>query len=139
MYRWYIATKFIPPSLLFLSRYGLVTTPPNECYSRVLQFLFQLHSLLQILTPFCIHNIVLPDLLYPNTQSGILQSSPYICLSYSLYQAPFQQIHSLDSGPGSSVGIATDYGLDDPGPNPGGVEIFRPSRPALGNTQPPVL
>ena len=41
-------------------------------------------------------------------------------------------------GPGSSVGIATDYGLDDPGSNPGGDEISRPSRPALGPTQPPV-
>ena len=43
----------------------------------------------------------------------------------------------LNSGPGSSVGIATDYGLDGPGSNPGGDEIFRPSRPALGPTQPP--
>jgi len=42
------------------------------------------------------------------------------------------------SGPGSSVGIATDYGLDGPGSNPGGDVIFRPSRPALGPTQPPV-
>ena len=41
-------------------------------------------------------------------------------------------------GPGSLVGIATDYGLDGPGSNPGGDEIFRPSRPALGPTQPPV-
>ena len=41
-------------------------------------------------------------------------------------------------GPGSSVGIATDYGLNGPGSNPGGDEIFRPSRPALGPTQPPV-
>ena len=41
-------------------------------------------------------------------------------------------------GPGSSVGIATDYGLDGPGSNPGGEEIFRPSRPALGLTQPPI-
>jgi len=41
-------------------------------------------------------------------------------------------------GPGSSVGIATDYGLDDPGSNPGVDEIFRPSRPALRPTQPPV-
>ena len=37
-------------------------------------------------------------------------------------------------GPGSSVGIATGYGLDGPGiecSNPGGVEIFRtcPDRP----------
>ena len=41
-------------------------------------------------------------------------------------------------GPGSSVGVATDYELDGPGSNPGGDEIFRPSRPALGPTQPPV-
>ena len=41
----------------------------------------------------------------------------------------------LMGGPGSSVGIATDYRLDGPGSNPGGDEIFRPS---LGPTQPPV-
>ena len=41
-------------------------------------------------------------------------------------------------GPGCSVGIVTDYGLDGPGSNPGGDEIFRPSRPALAPTQPPV-
>jgi len=41
-------------------------------------------------------------------------------------------------GPGSSVGIATDYGLNGPGSNPDGDEIFRPSRSALGPTQPPV-
>ena len=40
--------------------------------------------------------------------------------------------------PGNSVGIATDYGLDGSGSNRGGDEIFRPSRPALGPTQPPV-
>ena len=44
----------------------------------------------------------------------------------------------MKSGPGSSVGIVTDYGLDGPGSNPGGDDIFRPSRPALGPTQPPV-
>ena len=53
----------------------------------------------------------------------------YICLYY---------IHIYVCWPGSSVGIATDYGLDGPGSNPGGDEIFRPSRPALGPTQPPV-
>ena len=42
------------------------------------------------------------------------------------------------SGPGSSVGIATDCGLDSTGSNPGGDKIFRPSRPALGPTQLPV-
>jgi len=41
-------------------------------------------------------------------------------------------------GPGSSVSKATDYGLDGPGSNPGGDEIFRPFRPALGSTKPPV-
>jgi len=42
-------------------------------------------------------------------------------------------------GPGSSVGIATDHGLEGPGSNPDGDEIFRSSRLALGPTQPPVL
>jgi len=37
-------------------------------------------------------------------------------------------------GPGSSVGIVTDYGLDGPGSNPGWDEILRPSRPAVRPT-----
>ena len=41
-------------------------------------------------------------------------------------------------GLGSSVGIVTDYGLDGLRSNPGVDEIFCPSRPALGPTQPPV-
>ena len=41
-------------------------------------------------------------------------------------------------GPGISVGIVSDYGLDGPGLNPGGDEIFHLSRLALGPTQPPV-
>jgi len=40
--------------------------------------------------------------------------------------------------PDSSVGIATDYGLDGPGSKPGADGIFRPPTPALGPTQPPV-
>ena len=44
----------------------------------------------------------------------------------------------MKCGPSSSVGIATDYGLDGLGSNPGGDDIFRRSRPALGPTQPPV-
>ena len=47
-------------------------------------------------------------------------------------------VPSFHCRPVSSVGIATDYGLDGPGSNPGGDEIFRSSRPALGSTQPPV-
>jgi len=34
--------------------------------------------------------------------------------------------------------MSTDYGRDDPGSNPGGDEIFRPSRLALGPAQPSV-
>ena len=41
-------------------------------------------------------------------------------------------------GPDSSVGIATNYVLDGSGSIRGGDEILRPSRPALGPTQPPV-
>ena len=41
-------------------------------------------------------------------------------------------------GPGSSVGIVTDYGLDGLGSNPGGDEIFCLSRLALGPTQPTI-
>jgi len=47
-------------------------------------------------------------------------------------------IHICIYGPGISVSIVTDYGLDSPGSNPGEDKIFRPSRPALGPTQPPV-
>ena len=36
--------------------------------------------------------------------------------------------------PGSLVGIVTDYGLEDPGSNSGGNEIFRP--PRLTQTHP---
>ena len=42
----------------------------------------------------------------------------------------FVSVFITSCGPGSSVGIATDCGLGGPGSNPGGDEIFRPSRPA---------
>ena len=40
--------------------------------------------------------------------------------------------------PGGSVGIVIDYGLDGPGIESRWGEVFRPSRPALRPTQPPV-
>ena len=45
---------------------------------------------------------------------------------------------TVQNGSGISVGIATDYGLNGPGIEYRWGEIFRPSRPALGPTQPPV-
>ena len=39
--------------------------------------------------------------------------------------ASYKRYYSGKEGPGSSVGIATAYGLDGPGSNPGGDEIFR--------------
>ena len=44
----------------------------------------------------------------------------------------------MASGPDSSVGIVTYYGLDGPAIDYWWGEIFRPSRPALRPTQPPV-
>jgi hypothetical protein len=65
----------------------------------------------------------------------------YIYIYICIYIHTHTHIHIytyIYNGPGSLVVIATDYGLDVPGSNPGGDEIFRPSRPALGPTQPPV-
>jgi hypothetical protein len=43
----------------------------------------------------------------------------------------FNDMYNIISGPGSVVGIVTDYGLDGPGSNPSGDETFHtcPDRP----------
>jgi len=51
---------------------------------------------------------------------------PYPVIRFVLYTVYYPY------GPGSSVSIATDYGLNGPGSNTCEDEIFRPSRPALG-------
>jgi len=58
----------------------------------------------------------------------------YIYTHIHIYIYNYIHIYGLSS----SVGITTYYGLDGPGSNPVGDEIIRPSRPALGPTQPPV-
>ena len=64
---------------------------------------------------------------------------PVKCRQLYLYIGGFgTSISCFQCGPGSSVGIATDYGLDGPRLNPGEDEIFRSSRLALGPNQPPV-
>jgi hypothetical protein len=51
----------------------------------------------------------------------------------------FFNLQKLHCGPGSSVGIATGYGLHDPGIESRWERDFpHLSRPALGPTQPPV-
>jgi len=64
--------------------------------------------------------------------------SPLLKMADKLFPALnryFKMILFLSGGPGSSV---ARYGLDGPGSNPGGDEIFRPSRSALGPTEPPL-
>ena len=51
----------------------------------------------------------------------------YICVCVCVYIYIYVYIYMcVCSGLGSSVGIATDYGLEGPRSNPGGDEIFRP-------------
>ena len=64
-----------------------------------------------------------------NEQNPKFGAAPKVFLCSSLI---FTYLSHLKRGSGSSVGIATDYWLGGPGSNPGGDEIFRPSRPALG-------
>ena len=71
-------------------------------------------------------------LMYLTTESDVnVTKRSLLCCHFGSSLSPESRL-------GSSVGIATDYGLDGPGSNPGGDEIFRPSRPALEPTQPPV-
>ena len=61
---------------------------------------------------------------------------PYAETSHVRLSSTF---YSTLSGPGSVVGIATRYGLDDPGIESRWRRDFpHLSRPALGPTQPPV-
>ena len=55
------------------------------------------------------------------------------CLPLSTTDDFFSLIVSMIIlGPGSSVGIVTDYGLDGTESNPGRDEIFRPARQPCG-------
>jgi hypothetical protein len=59
--------------------------------------------------------------------------TPCIFTVYYLLLVP------TNAGPGSTVGIATGYGLDGPGiESRWGRDFPHLSRPALGSTQPPV-
>ena len=66
---------------------------------------------------------------------GMVQS---VFNCWSLLWLPYFRITTTTTTSSSSSSGSTDYGLESRGSNPGGDEIFRPSRPALGPTQPPV-
>ena len=51
---------------------------------------------------------------------------------FSLIITVFRHIQTCVHGQGSSVGITTDYGMDGPGSNPGGDEIFPPVQTGPG-------
>jgi len=59
------------------------------------------------------------------------------CLKVAKDCRKSSRLRLKDVGP-VAQSVATDYELDGLGSNPGGYENFRPSRPALGPTQPPV-
>ena len=118
-----------------VSRWIPMTTNTLSEYAIVIAFLLQqwLHeraSMLRHTYIACLVSIILaPPSHHPPPR--LTQPTLYV-VPLLLYP------YTIPIGPGSSVGIATDYGLEGPGSNPGGDEIFRPSRPALGPTQPPV-
>jgi len=73
-----------------------------------------------------------------NATWSLAEENTFWSWFYNGPQIKIQYCHILICGPGSSFGIATDYGLDGPRSNSGGDDIFRPSRPAMGPTYPPV-
>ena len=82
--------------------------------------------------------------IYTHTHTQCLYIRIYTPCSYiytyihtSNLHTIYLYIHIYEIWSGNSVGIATHYRLECPGSNPGRDEIFRPSRPALGPTQPP--
>jgi hypothetical protein len=68
---------------------------------------------------------------------AVLNKKSLICLQIHVCGG-LNKVTNFICGLGSPVCIASDYGLDGLGSNPGGDEIFRPSSPALGPTKPPV-
>jgi len=83
-------------------------------------------------------NVIANDMYHITVGSLVTSLYAYAEVLPSFYiTLHLQASISLYGGPGSSVGIVTDYGLDGPGSNLVGDEIFRPSRlAALGPTQP---
>ena len=79
------------------------------------------------------HTSRFPEVLNPQ-QNG--SSVRYAALKYGYYNnyvVNYERNNLSVCGPGSSVGIATGYGLDGPGSNPGGGETFSPVQTGPGS------
>jgi len=67
----------------------------------------------------------------------ILSASDTVYLN-PLISSALEYLNSFTLGTDSTVYLATDYGLDAPGSNPGGDVTFHTLRPTLWPTPPPV-
>ena len=71
---------------------------------------------------------------YNNIASFVFRTAMFLSLIVE-----FKEKYCFSCGPGSSVGIATGYGLDSPGfESRWGRDFLHLSSPTLGPTQPPV-
>jgi hypothetical protein len=87
------------------------------------------------LIQLCIYLLVTPKINFNSKIAGLHITVALLLAYYPLIKANT----CTDGGPGSSVGIANDYGLDGPGiESRWGRDFPHLSRPGLGPTQPPV-
>ena len=101
-------------------------------------------TLLDAIDVFCHSSVKLfknACLLFLNESKDLIHQTSG-CISHWCLLALFTEfivLYLVTCGPGSSVGIATGYGLNGPGiETRWGRDFLHLSRPALGPTQPPV-
>ena len=110
-----------------------VETSDIKIYTEFLHHIFKLFS-----------HWILGSVYEINLHARFHVLTKHVCIGpYTYVLAIYISLHTslvliICCGPSSSVDIVTDYGLDDPGIESRWGEIFRPSRQALGSTQPPV-
>ena len=128
-----------------LSKWKISVTPKEiepANFRLAVQFLKALYHLIPQYNLAVINSLVQICTSGKNLKSGQLQNSAYE--EYCSFQFPllvdeYGIPHQPIVGPGSSVVIATCYGLDGPGIESWwGRDFLHLFRPALGPTQPPV-
>ena len=119
--------KCLPTSFLFIH------TPKPGHY-----FPVSAYSCLQIAFLYHPPHYAAPFFLHLSMYTDLVHLFPNCCKESATFPFRLFAIFCIFCEPGSSVGIATDYGLDIPGIESWWGEIFHLSRPALRPTQPPV-